>query len=604
MLLAAYGLASGGYRLFIFAAIVWFVSGKFLVAGLLMAAVFFVKSAILPVARFIGYLAHDPRLERTRLRAVGVTLGGLAVALFFFGVVPFSEHFTAPGILEAEEHTAVIAATPGFVEAELVRSGDRVRAGQPLLRLRDRQLEFEMEGARAERRQAVAERERAMDQASAELKPIAGRLEAIDRRIAGVQRQIDALVLTAPHAGLWVSRDLKHAEGCWLRRGDLAGWLIDTAKFHFSAAVPQDDAASLFTREIRDAEVRLKAARRASPWLSETGGFSPGSRIGFLRRRSAGSAAARFPWRPAIAPASMPLRRFMKCGPPWTRLPAWPFCTAVREKSVSTCPRRLCSSKGGAASPKPCKTGLPCDGPCVCRRHEGTAQRIGCRSPSLRRPLCPPRGGPNRAPARGAGNCSLGNIVARSLRGQLLRKPGGDAREDCRRPGAPSRRLQGARASRRGGAPRPGPRSPPGANHGRAGRAARPARGNGDRRGQDPGDRPGRLPRRVDWRASPRPDGQQTILRLAMPPWLQPFYARCGITVGQVLGATEAAGRRAGYLCDITYSTAKEVTADFLRDRLVLGAASDPSRRHLQEMLGADPGRFAVLRGLLHRDHR
>ena len=49
------------------------------------------------------------------------------------------------------------------------------------------------------------------------------------------------------------------------------------------------------------------------------------------------------------------------------------------------------------------------------------------------------------------------------------------------------------------------------------------------------------------------------------------FYARLGITVASVIGKTKPADRQAGYQVDITYTTAKEVAADFLRDRLQLG---------------------------------
>ncbi|MEC9374428.1 MAG: prepilin peptidase [Planctomycetota bacterium] len=52
--------------------------------------------------------------------------------------------------------------------------------------------------------------------------------------------------------------------------------------------------------------------------------------------------------------------------------------------------------------------------------------------------------------------------------------------------------------------------------------------------------------------------------------WMRPLYARCGLTVASVAGDTPHEQRRAGYLADITYTTNKEVAADYLRDRLVL----------------------------------
>ncbi|HYE33597.1 MAG TPA: prepilin peptidase [Methylomirabilota bacterium] len=67
--------------------------------------------------------------------------------------------------------------------------------------------------------------------------------------------------------------------------------------------------------------------------------------------------------------------------------------------------------------------------------------------------------------------------------------------------------------------------------------------------------------------------------------WLKPLYDFCGVSVGYVTGAMKPADRRHGYNADITYTTSKEVVADFLRDRLQLGGIVDPTRRLIRTML-------------------
>jgi preprotein translocase subunit SecA len=54
---------------------------------------------------------------------------------------------------------------------------------------------------------------------------------------------------------------------------------------------------------------------------------------------------------------------------------------------------------------------------------------------------------------------------------------------------------------------------------------------------------------------------------------LRCFYDRAGLTVGAVLSEHDETARRAGYACGVTYTTAKEVAADYLRDRLRMGAS-------------------------------
>jgi preprotein translocase subunit SecA len=80
---------------------------------------------------------------------------------------------------------------------------------------------------------------------------------------------------------------------------------------------------------------------------------------------------------------------------------------------------------------------------------------------------------------------------------------------------------------------------------------------------------------------------------------LAAFYRFCGLSVGAVTSGMQAEDRRENYRRDITYTTSKEVVADFLRDRLQLGQLANSTRRLLRAMLnpsGAHDG--LVLRGL------
>ena len=62
---------------------------------------------------------------------------------------------------------------------------------------------------------------------------------------------------------------------------------------------------------------------------------------------------------------------------------------------------------------------------------------------------------------------------------------------------------------------------------------------------------------------------------------MKPIYSFCGVTVGCVTGEMKPPERKEGYSADVTYSTAKEVLADFLRDNIALGTNRDFSKRML-----------------------
>ena len=53
--------------------------------------------------------------------------------------------------------------------------------------------------------------------------------------------------------------------------------------------------------------------------------------------------------------------------------------------------------------------------------------------------------------------------------------------------------------------------------------------------------------------------------------WMGKIYRFCGLTVAYIEQQTPAAERQQAYMADVTYCTNKEVAADFLRDRLLLG---------------------------------
>ena len=82
--------------------------------------------------------------------------------------------------------------------------------------------------------------------------------------------------------------------------------------------------------------------------------------------------------------------------------------------------------------------------------------------------------------------------------------------------------------------------------------------------------------------------------------WGKPLYEFCGVSVGFVTGSMSPADRLRGYDQEVTYTTSKEIVADFLRDRLRLGELHLPARRMIARLL--HPANVAhagmVMRGL------
>ncbi len=260
VLLGAYGLASWIYRLALFSRIILFVAGKYLIFGLILAVSAVIGWIIRPLWRFAHYLAASPRLSRVRPRAIAVSLATAAACLLALAFIPAPNHFRAPGILEAQRFADLFSPTPGSVAEFLARPGHFVKNGEPLLRLTNPELELDLAGARADLAGARAQYQQALNSQASALDPIREHAEALEKRCKLLEDEIAALTILAPQEGIWFAPQLDAARGSWIAKGEWLGRVVDESAFEFRAAVSQDDAANLFTRGIRHAQVRLAGA--------------------------------------------------------------------------------------------------------------------------------------------------------------------------------------------------------------------------------------------------------------------------------------------------------------------------------------------------------
>ena len=80
---------------------------------------------------------------------------------------------------------------------------------------------------------------------------------------------------------------------------------------------------------------------------------------------------------------------------------------------------------------------------------------------------------------------------------------------------------------------------------------------------------------------------------------MRPLYEKLGLTVGVVVAGQTARQRRAAYASDITYCTNKELTFDYLRDRMLLGQSAGDLTLKMEALSTAAPRAQQLrLRGL------
>lgn len=255
--LTVFGIAAGIYRIIVFATILLFVADQFLLLGLIMVVICLISWIIVPIGKLIKYLSSSPKLERCRVRANLVVVAFVAAILVVLQIIPFSNHFRAPGVLESTQWSQVTLDASGDVAEVLARPGELVKAGQPLIRLTNRQLELELERARSQYREIEARIRAAMQLDAANLKPLKSSLEASGKRVERFESDLLAMTLRARQDGLWVAPGIENYVGRWVSRGTSLGLLVNPAEFTFTAVVSQDDSDILFKNRIQSAELRF-----------------------------------------------------------------------------------------------------------------------------------------------------------------------------------------------------------------------------------------------------------------------------------------------------------------------------------------------------------
>ena len=258
--LGAFGAGSAVYRVVVLVAIVSFVAGQWFGLGLLIAAVGAVLWGVVPVARFLRYVGGSPVLQRCRPRAIAWTAGAIATLVVVGGLMPFPHHFRAPGVVRARQAATVVAETEGRVARVLVRSGERVTAGQPLLELNSRELELALQKVDALLAEIDTRQAWAREAQPAYLEPLRARLASTRGQRDELVARRAALVVRAPHEGVWVAPYAEDYAGVWVPRGAELGTVVNPGEFYFSSVVPQRSAADLFRDAVRGGEVWLPGA--------------------------------------------------------------------------------------------------------------------------------------------------------------------------------------------------------------------------------------------------------------------------------------------------------------------------------------------------------
>lgn len=277
-ILILYGWASLAYRVFLFFSITLFVMGQMFGLGLVLAIWTATVWFVMPMGKWVHWLASNPQLAEKRGRAVLTSLSAVACVVLLVGAVPMPDHRRTAAVVESRQFTGVFAGSDGFVVDVRVVPGQFVRSGDIIAVAENPELLAQLGRTRGQFRELEARFRSAMSQEVPVEDLITQRRAVLSQRLAFLNERVEALTVRAPHDG-FIADDPRARAGRYLRQGEPICTVIDSRDIQVVASIDQREADWLqslaFERDFTAAVRRHTEPDRAYEIVQ-------------LRRRSAG----------------------------------------------------------------------------------------------------------------------------------------------------------------------------------------------------------------------------------------------------------------------------------------------------------------------------
>jgi putative peptide zinc metalloprotease protein len=253
-----YGVAAFFYRIFISAVIIFFVAGQFFIIGVLVAIWAVYLFLISPLIRNIRYFLNNPMLQKRKLRLIFVLGTLISVLVYGLFLLPIPFWSNVEGVIWPPEQSQVRVGASGFCEELLVKPGDQVATGEPLLVLKDELLETQSRILQYQLKELEAKYRYTSfwqkDRVAARM--LREKIETVEADIAKHEEQMKRLVVRSPQIGQVYIPNADQLLGRFLQQGELVAYVVEPPVNIIRAVVQQKDIALVRDQGV-SVEVRL-----------------------------------------------------------------------------------------------------------------------------------------------------------------------------------------------------------------------------------------------------------------------------------------------------------------------------------------------------------
>ena len=158
-----------------------------------------------PLVAALRWLFASAEVHGRRLRAVALGSSALAACALLAFALPLPHRTLAPAVVWLPDEALVRPQADGFIEQVLVRDGQTVQAGTPLLRLANEPLRLSLQRVQAELQQQQVEHFAAVDSDALRAGMAADRMAALAAERDRLAERVAALDVRAASAAGWPS---------------------------------------------------------------------------------------------------------------------------------------------------------------------------------------------------------------------------------------------------------------------------------------------------------------------------------------------------------------------------------------------------------------
>jgi putative peptide zinc metalloprotease protein len=251
-----YGPISFCYRIAVMLWLVWLVSSRFFVVGVLIASWGAVSLLMLPAVRNLSRFLDSPAARSRRSRLVMVGGGAVLGVVLLMFVIPMPLWTTTQGVVWLPEQSMIRAGTDCEVVEVLAPLEQLVAKDAPLLRGVDFFLETEIEVYQAQLAELYARYNALPLHERVKRKMMLEEIELVRGDLHQTEEKLEKLLIRSPAQGNFVLIDARNLSGRFVKKGELLGYIVSGHRPTIRAVVSQADIG-LVRERVTGVEVRL-----------------------------------------------------------------------------------------------------------------------------------------------------------------------------------------------------------------------------------------------------------------------------------------------------------------------------------------------------------